>query len=273
MTRGKIIVIEGTDCSGKETQSKMLIERLNKENMHTTYMSFPAYSSPTGRIVGLPYLGKPYLAQELVDSVKEKVKEKLSVYTHTKHDELITNLVLEEVAKELGHGWFSETAPNVDPKVSCLFYAADRKYNLPEVEYILNQGENIILDRYTYSNMAHQGGKIQDEQERLAMYKWISDLEFSMMGLPESDVRLFLHMPTDYSELLRNGRSEALDENEKNNQHLYDAERAYIEVAKLYGFDTIECIKDKDTEVNFSNIKTPGEINEEVYTLVKRKMQ
>ena len=27
----KIIVIEGTDCSGKETQSKMLLERLNKE--------------------------------------------------------------------------------------------------------------------------------------------------------------------------------------------------------------------------------------------------
>ena len=28
---GKIIVIEGTDCSGKETQSKLLENRLNKE--------------------------------------------------------------------------------------------------------------------------------------------------------------------------------------------------------------------------------------------------
>ena len=28
---GKIIVIEGTDCSGKETQSKRLIERLNEK--------------------------------------------------------------------------------------------------------------------------------------------------------------------------------------------------------------------------------------------------
>ena len=27
--RGKIIVIEGTDCSGKETQSKKIIEKFN----------------------------------------------------------------------------------------------------------------------------------------------------------------------------------------------------------------------------------------------------
>ena len=28
MDKGKIIVIEGTDCSGKETQTKKLMERL-----------------------------------------------------------------------------------------------------------------------------------------------------------------------------------------------------------------------------------------------------
>ena len=27
MTKGKLIVIEGTDCSGKETQTKLLIKR------------------------------------------------------------------------------------------------------------------------------------------------------------------------------------------------------------------------------------------------------
>lgn len=29
--KGKLIVIEGTDCSGKETQSKMLIEKLKQD--------------------------------------------------------------------------------------------------------------------------------------------------------------------------------------------------------------------------------------------------
>ena len=30
MNKGKIIVIEGTDCSGKETQSKLLVQNLKK---------------------------------------------------------------------------------------------------------------------------------------------------------------------------------------------------------------------------------------------------
>ena len=55
MEKGKLIVIEGTDCSGKETQSKKLIERLNNEGIETIYFSYPAYQTPTGRIVGLPY--------------------------------------------------------------------------------------------------------------------------------------------------------------------------------------------------------------------------
>ena len=29
--KGKLIIIEGTDCSGKETQSKLLEEELKKE--------------------------------------------------------------------------------------------------------------------------------------------------------------------------------------------------------------------------------------------------
>ena len=42
---GKILVIEGTDCSGKTTQYERLCERLNKENVHFATDSFPAYDS------------------------------------------------------------------------------------------------------------------------------------------------------------------------------------------------------------------------------------
>ena len=31
--KGKLIVIEGTDCSGKETQTNLLLKRLNSENI------------------------------------------------------------------------------------------------------------------------------------------------------------------------------------------------------------------------------------------------
>lgn len=59
--RGKLIVVEGTDCSGKATQSKILQERLAREGYKSFTMSFPRYDTPTGKIVGGPLLGKDYI--------------------------------------------------------------------------------------------------------------------------------------------------------------------------------------------------------------------
>ena len=59
--RGKLIVIEGTDCSGKETQTNILMDRLKKEGYPVVKFSFPMYDTPTGKIVGGPYLGKEYI--------------------------------------------------------------------------------------------------------------------------------------------------------------------------------------------------------------------
>ena len=55
---GKIITITGTDCSGKETQTKKLMENLEKEGYKVTYVSFPDYNSPTGKIIAGPCLSK-----------------------------------------------------------------------------------------------------------------------------------------------------------------------------------------------------------------------
>ncbi|WP_074016120.1 thymidylate kinase [Fusobacterium massiliense] len=43
---GKIIVIEGTDSSGKETQTNLLYERIKKIYDKTIKISFPNYDSP-----------------------------------------------------------------------------------------------------------------------------------------------------------------------------------------------------------------------------------
>lgn len=58
---GKLIVIEGTDSSGKETQTKKLYERLVKEIEKVKKISFPNYESPACEPV------KMYLAGEFGD--------------------------------------------------------------------------------------------------------------------------------------------------------------------------------------------------------------
>ncbi len=55
---GKLITIEGTDCSGKETQSNLLVERLREHGYKVAKFSNPDYNTPTGKIIAGPYLAK-----------------------------------------------------------------------------------------------------------------------------------------------------------------------------------------------------------------------
>lgn len=225
--QSKLIVIEGTDCSGKETQTNMLMDRLIADGIPVKKYGFPMYDTPTGKIIGGPYLGKDYICE----------------------------------------GWFPEKAPNVDSKVSSLYYAADRLYNIPKIMEELKHGTHIILDRYTYSNMAHQGGKKSTKEDRLEEFKWIEKLEFDFLKLPKPDIKIFLHMPTEFAKILKQNRKELPDQNEADENHLINAENAYIEMSKYYNFKTIECVQNNE-------IRTIEDINDELYKYVsKRKVK
>lgn len=56
--RGKLIVIEGTDGSGKATQSKLLYEKLKEQGKKVRLISFPNYKSDSSSLV------KMYLSGE-----------------------------------------------------------------------------------------------------------------------------------------------------------------------------------------------------------------
>ncbi len=51
MKRGKFIVIEGIDQSGKKTQSLLLRNRLKKKGYKVGYISFPKYETTIGKLV------------------------------------------------------------------------------------------------------------------------------------------------------------------------------------------------------------------------------
>lgn len=49
LNNGKIIVVEGTDKAGKETQSRLLINALKISGIRCAKMDFPDYTTPIGR--------------------------------------------------------------------------------------------------------------------------------------------------------------------------------------------------------------------------------
>ncbi len=226
--RGKLILIEGTDCSGKQTQSELLLKKLISDGRKVECLSFPMYDTPTGKIIGGPYLGK------------------------------------ESICKS----WFAEGATNLDARVSSLYYAADRLYNISKINKLLDEGIDVILDRYTTSNMAHQGGKVKEYKERQELYKWIDDLEYGFLKLPKPDFSYLLYMPHSYAQQLRLSRSEneKLDEHENSEEHLKNAENAYLELADIYNFTIINCVKDE-------KIESIDDINNELYNSITSKLQ
>jgi dTMP kinase len=59
MKRGKFIVIDGTDGSGKATQTRMLVDRLKKEKIKVQKIDFPRYDSNFfGKLIGESLAGK-----------------------------------------------------------------------------------------------------------------------------------------------------------------------------------------------------------------------
>ena len=53
---GKLIVIEGTDGSGKSTQFKLLTEFLEKKGLEFKKLVFPQYAEPSSALIRM-YLG------------------------------------------------------------------------------------------------------------------------------------------------------------------------------------------------------------------------
>lgn len=223
--KGKLIVIEGTDCSGKETQSNLLVENLNRLGKKTEKYCFPRYTSPTGKIIAGPYLGKP----------------------------------------DYGEGYFKEGASNVDPKVASLYFAADRKYNIHEIQEKLDKGINVVVDRYIDSNLAHQTSKISSEKERKKMFHFLNTLEYKLLELPKADITIFLYMPLECAKILKSNRQEKPDQHEIDENYLLNSERMYLYLAKKKKYIKVDCSKNNSP-------KSIEDIQKEIMGKISKKV-
>lgn len=224
--KGKIIVIEGIDASGKNTQAELLVETLQDLGVKIATMSFPCYGTPTGKIVGGAYLGK----------------------------------------KELGKCVFPEGAGAVDWRIASMYYAADRLYNVGEITALVDSGVNVVLDRYSLSNMAFQASKCDTSGERERRYEWLDGFEYGMLGLPRPDVAILLDMPVEWSLKLMKKAKRVLDGHEKDTRILRAASVAYKEIAMKYKMRVINPIEAR------GELRSREDIAAEILAFVAEKL-
>ncbi|MBR9691855.1 thymidylate kinase, partial [Candidatus Woesearchaeota archaeon] len=155
----------------------------------------------------------------------------------------------------------------VRPEVACLTFALDRYQFADENQKALDDGKILIANRYTQSNIGHQGGKFQGE-ERKKFLDWLEDVESRM---PQPDTVVYLDLPVNISCRLKDGRvgtkgAGEEDIHEKDTSHLVNARDSYLETAKREDWILIDC---KDPEKD--DIRTREDIHDEIVEKLKQR--
>ena len=220
------IMVEGTDGSGKGTQTQLLFDRLKQEGYDVEQISFPQYGERSCTMV------EDYL-----------------------------------------NGKFG-SADEVGPYPASIFYATDRFAAAPKIRAWLDEGKIVIANRYVASNMGHQGGKIDDPEERKKYFDWNYHLEYTIFNIPKPTVNVILHMPAEMAQALvdkkdartyLNGKKR--DIHEDNIDHLKKAEQAYLDIAKRYpDFTLLECT---DGDI----LLAPKVIHEKLWDLLSSRIE
>ena len=220
--KGKFIVIDGTDGSGKATQSKMLVDELKVAGYQVEEADFPQYGSKSAGLI-----------------------------------------------EEYLNGKYGQ----VGPEAASIFYAIDRFDASFKIRQWIQEGKVVVSNRYVTANAGHQGGKIKDEFERLKFFKWLDNLEYNIFGIPKPDLNIILHVPAETAQQLVDKKSskdreyangKKRDLHEADLQHLKNAEKVYLQIAKLFpNTKLVECLENGE-------LMSPGHVHNKVWELVRR---
>ena len=125
------------------------------------------------------------------------------------------------------------------------FYASDRYASyVTDWKNDYDSGAVIVSGRYTTSNAIYQMTKLPREDWD-SYLKWLSDYEYTRLGLPEPDRVVFLDMPVEVSQKLLsaryNGDESKKDIHESSVAFLKNCRESALYTAERWGWRIIPC--------------------------------
>ena len=170
MKNYKLVVIEGVDSSGKQTQTENLFENVKSLGYKTEKIVFPNYDSPTSSLVKMylggefgsnpndvnPYTASAFYAVDRVGSIKALWAEKLDCTEVVIADRYVTSNMVHQASK----------IDDEEEKENFLNWVYDFEYNkleLPKPDLV------IFLDmpvKYAMELMASRPNKITSESQK-----------------------------------------------------------------------------------------------------------
>jgi dTMP kinase len=162
---------------------------------------------------------------------------------------------------------------DVDPYLVAMLYAGDRKDASEMIAGWLKSGNIVILDRYTYSNIAYQCAKLPEGKKQSELMKWILNLEFEHFAIPKPDLNIFLDVPFTFTETKLTTRRSGDDRNYLNGGHdIHESSLSFQK--KVRDMYLIVAEKDKRLAVVNCNSKDggmlfPEEIFEKIINIIR----
>jgi dTMP kinase len=194
-------------------------------------------------IEGCDGTGKKTQLDLLAKYFRDKLGKAVLELDFPRYSEVSSRYVQRYLNGEYGH--------DVAPDLASMLYAFDRWQAKPIVDKFVKDHPDglIITNRYTTSNLAHQGGKIADSEARRRFYDEMIDLEFNQFGILRPDVNFVMLMPEDAAQLNVDKKATRTYTNKKRDileadlNHLRNATAAYREICQLFptDFTQINC--------------------------------
>lgn len=143
------------------------------------------------------------------------------------------------------------SADQVGPYTGSLFYALDRYEAAPAIRRALSEGKIVLANRFSGSNMAHQGAKLRHPEVRRGYYIWLDNLEFQLLKIPRPDKSIVLQVPAEIAQRLvdlkdkRAYTDKKRDLHEADLAHLKQSVDVYDEICRLFpkDFTRIDCVR------------------------------
>ena len=204
--KGKLIVIAGTDGSGKGTQTKLLVERLKKRGYNVEVIDFPQYGHKSAALVE-EYLNGKYGSAEEVGPYRASIFYACDRY--------VASFKIKE--------WLDEGKIVVSNR----YVSANVGHQGGKIKNI--QERNKYLD--WLFNLEFNIFGIPKPDKNILLYM---PPEIGQKLVDQKDLR----------EYIENGKMK--DIHEEDLKHLRDAADSYLYAAKKYNWDKIDCAPNGD---------------------------
>lgn len=208
--------------------------------------------------------GKKTQTKMLLDFLSEN-KISFQTFDFPQYESFYGKLIAKYLRGEFG------TLEEVSPYFAAGLFALDRFQVRDKIIKSVKTNAVTVANRYVPSNIAHQGGKFSNLEDRNKFIKWTCNLEYDIYGLPKEDVVVYLKIPSKISKSLMENRKNRKylqgeeDIQENNDKHLFDTQMMYnILSQKDKNWIVIECTTN-------GRMKSKTEIHELILKELKQR--